>query len=176
MKNDIGTKDEADEIFEYCSETGSMKFKRGKRKGDEAGSVRTRNNLSHMFVSFNGVNVAVHRLAWLMTYGEWPKGTVDHRNGIGTDNRLENLRDVTHQQNQRNMKRSAKNTSGVCGVSFCKRINKWRAQVEIEGKQIWLGYHATLEDASRAREAANSKHGFADGHGKTNVPVNKKPE
>lgn len=165
MKNDIGTKSEADSVFEYSADTGSLKFKNGRKAGEEAGSIRTRNKLSHRFVSFNGVNVAVHRLAWLMSYGEWPKGTVDHRNGVGTDNRLENLRDVTHQQNQRNMKRNAKNTSGVCGVSFCKRSGKWRAQVEIQGKQVWLGYHRSIEDAVKARNNANVQNDFSENHG-----------
>ena len=43
-----------------------------------------------------------HRVAWALYCGEWPKHTIDHINRDGTDNRIENLRDVPQQVNNNN--------------------------------------------------------------------------
>jgi len=53
---------------------------------------------------------------------------VDHINHNTQDNRLENLRWVTHSDNERNRSMSKNNTSGEQGVSFDKYNNNWRAQ------------------------------------------------
>lgn len=44
---------------------------------------------------------SAHRAAWFLSYGRWPrKGLeLDHINGIKSDNRLDNLREVTHAEN-----------------------------------------------------------------------------
>jgi len=47
-------------------------------------------------------NVKAHRFAFLVMTGTWPRFTVDHINGVRTDNRWCNLRDVTIQENRRN--------------------------------------------------------------------------
>jgi hypothetical protein len=43
------------------------------------------------------------RLAWLYVHGEWPKNQIDHINRLRDDNRLVNLRDVTHTENCNNI-------------------------------------------------------------------------
>lgn len=47
-----------------------------------------------------------HRLVWLWHYGSWPNGELDHINGNKADNRLENLRDVSHGENLSNQRRA----------------------------------------------------------------------
>lgn len=101
-----------------------------------------------------------HRVAWAIYFGEWPNGEVDHVNGDRTDNRIINLRDIPKAENQRNMKRSRANKSGVCGVA--KVGNRWRAY--IAGKQ--LGTFKTLSEAAAVRKLAEAKAGFHPNHGR----------
>ena len=95
-----------------------------------------------------------HRLAWLYVYGVWPEGQLDHINRIRTDNRIANLRDVSHKQNGQNRSKPSNNTSGHPGVCWHKQKSKWRAQIMHNYKQIHLGCFTTIEEAISARKAA----------------------
>ena len=75
-----------------------------------------------------GVRLMAHRVAWAIYYGVWPTGMIDHINGDGLDNRICNLRDVTHKENARNSRRKATNKSGCSGVMRDKHKKKWVAQ------------------------------------------------
>ena len=95
-----------------------------------------------------------HRLAWLYTYGVWPKDQIDHINRKRSDNRIYNLREVTNKQNQQNRSTNSDNTSGHSGVSWYKPYNKWLARIKHNQKDIHLGYFENLEEAIAARKAA----------------------
>lgn len=90
-----------------------------------------------------------HRLIWLYHYGTWPKDQIDHINGIKDDNRIENLRQVTNQQNSFNKKSFGK-TSKYKGVDWNKNSKKWRAQYGYKGKVYYLGSYETEEEAAEA--------------------------
>jgi len=86
-----------------------------------------------------------------------PKGKqVDHINGNPLDNRKENIRVCTHQQNLMNRGRANNNKSGYKGVSYKKRtksmINErskpWVAQIYLNDKKIHLGTYKTKEEAA----------------------------
>lgn len=71
----------------------------------------------------------------------------DHRNGNGLDNQKENIRLCTHQQNHFNIKNPrADNKIRIKGVR--KVNNKFRAVIEINNKQIHLGYFTSIDDAN----------------------------
>lgn len=99
----------------------------------------------------------VLRLHRLIT--ECPKDMiVDHINGNGLDNRLENLRICTRQQNNLNIGRSIhrKYTSQYMGVSYVPNLNKknpWMAGISINNKRKALGYFKTELEAAKARDA-----------------------
>lgn len=100
-----------------------------------------------------------HRLIWLYHYGEWPKDQLDHINGNPGDNRIENLREVTNQQNQFNKRSLVGSTSVYKGVCWHKRDKKWVAQAKIGDKCNFLGYYATEEEAAEAyRKATEHLH------------------
>jgi len=61
-----------------------------------------KNNRGYLLIKINKKLYRAHRLAWLYVYGYFPKFTIDHINRIKTDNRIENLRDVTIQENLKN--------------------------------------------------------------------------
>ena len=75
---------------------------------------------------------------------------VDHINGNTLDNRKENLRLCTNQQNQWNSKRNKNNTSGYKGVSYRKKHKVYRATINYNDKQIYLGTYKTKEQAALA--------------------------
>ena len=81
-----------------------------------------------------------------------PKGLeVDHINLNTLDNRMCNLRIVTHQQNQCNQPVQKNNTSGVSGVSYYPPRKKYRARIKIGQHEIHLGYYEFFEQAVQAR-------------------------
>jgi hypothetical protein len=113
-------------------------------------------------------NIKYHRIIYSM-YHETALDValqIDHINGNKLDNRPENLRLISQQENNRNASRFAHNTSGINGVHWFKRDCKWHAAITINKKNIYLGTFDTIEEAAVAREAANVKYGFSERHGK----------
>ena len=93
-----------------------------------------------------------------MIMGE-PEGMdVDHKNVNPLDNRRENLRVATTQQNQYNKNKNKTNTSGFKGVSFKKQNQKFVAQIRIDGKNKHLGYFSTAEGAHECYKRAAIQH------------------
>lgn len=91
-----------------------------------------------------------HRLAWLYVYGKFPDNFIDHINGITDDNRLCNLREATYYQNSINTKIRKTNTIGYRGVSYIKKLNKYRARICVNKKQIHIGLYSTALEALEA--------------------------
>jgi hypothetical protein len=79
---------------------------------------------------------------------------VDHINGDTMDNRKENLRICTRQQNACNRKLNKNSASGVKGVTWHKRDLVWVAHIRVKTKGIHLGNFRNLDDARSAYEAA----------------------
>jgi len=110
--------------------------------------------------------VYAHRVVWAMTHGEWPRGQIDHINGVRDDNRPENLRETDSLGNGKNACIKASNTSGVTGVTWhCKR-GKWQAYITSDRKQRCIGSFKTKADAIAARKAAEISLGFSQNHGR----------
>lgn len=104
-----------------------------------------------------------HRIAWLIYYGEWPKNQIDHINQDPTDNRIENLRDVTNAENNKNKTLNNNNTTGYLGVS--KHHGKYRARIRINNIDKHLGYYDTAEEAAAVRAVASINYNFHPNHG-----------
>lgn len=113
-----------------------------------------------------GVVLYAHRVVWAYVHGVWPDGVIDHVNGDPSDNRICNLRVVTHAENMRNMRLSERNTSGVCGVYRHKPSGKWIAAIKANGKSKHLGYFSDFRDAVEARKAADLEYGYHPNHGR----------
>ncbi len=103
-----------------------------------------------------------HRVIWALHYGEWPEN-IDHINGNTMDNRIANLRSVTHSENMRNCK-CRKDNAFPTGVHPFRK--KWKATITHNRKQIHLGVFDSLADALWARKAAEIKYGFHANHGR----------
>lgn len=86
-----------------------------------------------------------------------PEGLeTDHINGNKLDNRVANLRNVTHSQNQLHHRLPKTNTSGVKGVVWDKKNKKWQAQIKIKGKNYHLGRFKSMDAAIMARSEAEA--------------------
>lgn len=94
-------------------------------------------------------------------------GQIDHINGDTSDNRAVNLREVTNQDNHKNMKRHKGNKSGHTGVYWNTAVHKWQAYIAVDGKQKYLGIYDDVKDAAKVRKEAEIKYGFHKNHGRT---------
>lgn len=107
----------------------------------------------------------LHRVKWAMHYGAWPTGIIDHIDGNPENNDIKNLRASSIPANARNMRKPKSNTSGIVGVRFHKRAQKWNAQITVNGRAIHLGTFDTASAAAEARKAADATYGFSVRHG-----------
>lgn len=93
------------EFLKYDPETGTliwiMDVSSRARKEKVAGGL---SSSGYLQIRFKNKRYLTHRVAWYLHYGVWPTGQIDHINGIKTDNKIINLRDVTQSQNLLNKK------------------------------------------------------------------------
>lgn len=116
--------------------------------------------------SIFGKRYLAHRVIWAMMNGAWPKDQIDHIDGDRANNRLENLRGVSHQENSRNAKLRIDNTSNHTGVSWEKSRRKWEAYIQVNMRKISLGRFDEFDDAVEARKKAEIKYNFHENHGR----------
>lgn len=88
-------------------------------------------------------SIKSHRFAWFMFYGKLPENDIDHINGIKNDNRITNLRDVTHQQNQWNQTKAK-------GYYFDKKNKRFMGYIKVDGISKNLGRYDTEQEARDA--------------------------
>ncbi len=91
----------------------------------------------------------LHRLAIVAVTGDQPNGQVDHINGNRLDNRWCNLRVCVANRQQWNMKKRKDGSSRFKGVTWNKEIQRWRANLRVNGKVIYGGVHTNEEAAAR---------------------------
>jgi hypothetical protein len=144
------------ELLRYEPETGNFYWRVSKtnsvKSGDIAGHFSALNGYHHVRLDWRLYRA--HRLAWLYVYGSFPENVLDHINGVGSDNRIVNLRAATETQNKANAKTRKDNTSSVKGVSLSTGRKKWLAQISVKGKQTYLGRFDTIEEARAAYTSA----------------------
>jgi hypothetical protein len=162
------TQDRLKEMLSYDESTGNFiwikyPYRLTQLVGKIAGSNKGR---GYIRIVIDKQKHYAHRLAWLYVYGSLPELTIDHIDGNTSNNRIENLRCVTHKQNMMNVKKHSSNTSGFTGVTFSKSKLKWVAQIGVDGKGKFLGCFYSKIDAAIARIEANSKYGFHENHGR----------
>jgi hypothetical protein len=132
------------------------------RAGQPAGSL---SKSGYVTIMLDGVVYKAHRVIWKMMTGDDPI-TIDHVSGDRSENRWENLRDVSMQVNATNKRLYASNKSGVSGVSLHKRDNVWQARINVvAGEEVHLGTYDTRAEAVAARIAGEILLSYHENHG-----------
>jgi len=133
-------------LFRYRRQVGRMK------KGAVAGTLGTH---GYVQIGVAGKLYKASRLAWLYVTGAWPTEIVDHKNRRRSDDRWKNLRLLSKAENQQNCTPLRKNNkSGVKGVSWCSRRQRWQAHIQYENRQKSIGVFKTIREAAAAYRAA----------------------
>ncbi len=142
------------ELLHYDPETGIwMRLK----DNTEAGWIDTSNGYRRIWV--DGAKIYAHRLAWFWMTGEWPAALVDHEDEDPLNNRWSNLRQATKSTNGANRGMTVKNTSGLKGVSTSRQVSwRWRADIQVRGRKIYLGYFDCPVAAYLTYVVASDKH------------------
>lgn len=155
------TQDELKKIFDYNQDTGILTWKIDRNWKIKAGSVAgTIKKDKYININLKGKMYRAHRLIWLYVYGYMPKIYIDHINGNPSDNRICNLREATNSQNMQNSRIRKDNTSGVKGIGWSNRFNKWIARIRVNNKRVTIGIFDDLNIAKEAIiKARNEIHG-----------------
>lgn len=163
--------EELRQLLIYSPETGKLTWR---ERGDPPWDARYAgkaaltglNRDGYPSGKIHGRTMAAHRVIWALCSGEWPSNQIDHINGDRSDNRISNLRHVTHAENGMNQKRRVTNTTGYTGVTWRKDCSRWQATIRHNGRAKHLGYFDTAEDAHQRRREEQARLGFHPCHGK----------
>lgn len=109
--------------------------------------------------------VKAHRVIYKLIHGVDPE-EIDHIDGNSSNNRIENLRSVSHAENMKNQKTPITNSTGHIGISFYKASGKWMASIGDSGESIFLGYFDNIENAITARRNKEIELEFHNNHGR----------
>jgi hypothetical protein len=117
----------------------------------------TKNARGYRKITVRSKSYMEHRLIFLMFHGFLPD-VIDHINGIKDDNRIENLRAATVQQNQYNANFKSTSKSKIKGVYWEQSTQKWVARIRIHGKVKTLGRFRDVNLADQCCRLAREQH------------------
>jgi len=161
-KNDglIGA-EEVRNRYAYNPDTGQIVHARAGNSKLNGKSAVTMRKDGYAQVQIGRKSYRAHRLAWLLHYGIYPSGVIDHINGNPSDNRISNLRDVSQMENTHNRTvSSTRSHTGLLGV--VKDRSGFQARIRAHGVQHYLGWFKTDIEAHAAYvNAKTSIHGVS---------------
>ena len=149
------------DLFYYEPELGQIFYRRNagsRRKGERAGFF---NSLGYRSVSINNIRYKEHRIIYAVVTGRDPGDLeIHHINGVVDHNDFYNLQALTQAEHALEHRETSlleihpldrtlnkRNTSGINGVNWSERRNKWRIQITINGNNRELGCCKDLETA-----------------------------
>ena len=138
------------ELFKY--ENGLLirivKTSNNTKVGDVVGT--STDTAGYAIVQIDGAIQKVHRMIWIYHNGAIEdKYIIDHKDRNKSNNKIENLRKVTKQENSFN--------SNAKGYYYHKKLKKWRAMIGIDGVRKSLGCFETEAEAKVAYQNAKKE-------------------
>jgi hypothetical protein len=150
------------ELFDYCDGKLIRRNNSGRGSRWEKGrAVGSPGKIGYLATTVDGKKFLIHRLIWLWHFGYFPESCIDHIDRCKTNNRIENLREVSPHCNMRNTKQR-NSISGVKGVYLHRATGKWAAHIRVNNKNRGLGYTDCLLEAACLRLAAEQALGWTD--------------
>lgn len=148
-----GFAEELRRVLRYDATTGHLinivQRSSNAKAGTRAGSLK-RDGYRH--IDIGGKRYMEHRVVWLLVHGRWPHPQIDHINRVRSDNRIANLREVTHAENMRNTIRKPR-ASGAPYPYVRSRGKRYYAYARSGRAQIHLGAFSCPEQAYAAHVA-----------------------
>ena len=140
----LPTKEELEAALSYDPDTGLFQ-----RKKTGKPALNTVHPQGYRFGGVLGHRLLAHRVAWVMSFGEWP-ALIDHINRNRSDNRLMNRRIANRSQNAANTAARHSHISAYRGVAYLKSADRWTARFAGQ----YLGCFLTDIEAARAYDHA----------------------
>lgn len=141
------------ELFDY--KNGLLIWKKRIARSVDIGSeVNYQNTYGYVIVFIYNKAYYAHRIIWLWHHGYIPENDIDHVNRDKSDNRIENLREVSHQCNMRNLKVRKNNSTCVRGITWDKDRKKYKVQINNGKRNQFVGRFNDLNEAVLCRLAA----------------------
>jgi len=166
--------DLARSVFEYDPQNGNLIWKprngMPQRNARVAGKVAGCRHVCTVGKAYIQVRVDkilhyAHRIVWVMHHGLIAPGMqIDHIDGDGTNNRLDNLRLVSPCENKRNMRRMVTNKTKHTGV-YKSKTGTYYAKGWIDGKPVHIGRAKTIDGAIGLRKQWEQSNGYHPNHG-----------
>lgn len=141
------TQERVQYLFNYDPITGVFTRRHGGRGYPPVGSVAGHvSSHKYIVIKVDGETYKAHRLAWLYVYGKFPDNQIDHINGIESDNRIDNLRDVLPRDNAINKKiyHDGKILGAVWDIG-----DRWNVSMMQDRHKYHLGRYSTPEEANK---------------------------
>ena len=155
------TQERVRELFDY-REDGHLVWKVKKARanaGDVAGcdAVCSNGTMAYRKVTIDRVRYGAHRLVFLWHHGYIPR-YIDHADGNGLNNRIDNLREATQSQNAFNSRMRSDNTSGERNVYWHERARRWFVRLSINRRTHSFGTYKTIEEARAVARRVREEH------------------
>ena len=141
------------ELFTYRDGCLYWRVDRNKYKRGDKAAHQYKSSRRYLYVYIEGRVYGEHRLMWLYHHGYFPENEIDHIDRDPANNRIENLREVSHMCNLRNTGNRIDSPSGVKGVTWDCANNKWQVKIKVMGDKRSLGYYNEFHNAVLARLA-----------------------
>lgn len=125
------------ELFDYAPDTGILTRRiTTSSRAMKGMKVGCKNRDGYLLVNIKSPDGSrlhyVHRIIWLWMTGEWPLGVIDHIDRNPSNNKLENLRDVSYSTNLHNRHVES-------GVYWAARDKVWVATMQVNGVRVHIG-------------------------------------
>lgn len=141
--------DDIRDYLHYDPDSGKLYWIKPKSNVNKVGDLAGNKVKSgYLALMYNGQTHYCHRIAWYLYHDEWPEKHLDHIDRDKTNNKITNLREVSHRRNCHNKEVF----NG--GVYFSSQKNKWHSQIRLGKIKKHLGFYSDKSIAQKAYQEA----------------------
>ncbi len=138
-------------VLSYDHWTGEMRWRVTLSNRAQAGAIAGCKTKGYRMIGIYGRLYPAHHIAIYYYSCMYPPMEVDHRDGDGLNNRIDNLRVAGPRMNVENRRSASKNNkTGLLGVYICSTTGRYRTSIRAKGKTVRLGRYDTAQEAHTA--------------------------